>query len=592
MRTLVTCFLMLLLAVSGAVAATEVVLSNSRDWTDVYSVEIFGFLQGTTPMFLVSERHGTIILTRTLKETPVRVYSSKNPFVIGMRGTLVGQGFLNITEETPDNINLALGRRTNVTRFIITDPTYGYNAIALGSYAVLTRSWIIFADRNNLNTVLDFLGERKVDSILVYGQVDREVREALTSYPLEIINEAGDRFANNVEIVKRYKALADSRQVLMSNGEFIEGDLIGGGYPVLFIGKQNVPDKIAEYVRNSNIEVGVLIGNDLVSTATFVRRQLGISTFVKFARSGRNPTGPINEVEGLDVFYVPVLQLGIGIDSIVYNKVTSQLQVNLRNFVGVPTYFKGTYTVQDGQNTQVVGDLDPLFIDKGANKTVTYAMSPLSSDEVTAKAFVIFGESKGALELILSQAFNVSVVAVTDESDIIIEKVVFDKNKNRFDVVIKNVGSVDSYVRTELVDFLVDGIPRSYASPSTLHLRPGERGRSFIPAELTDADRDANPLVAVRAYYGKDPGALFKILDWKGQISVKSFDLWTWLPLIIILLLIILIILARRRKKKKHGQNGGHGPAHQHAHGHHAPAAEAGHHAAPGHKEDSAGTKT
>jgi hypothetical protein len=53
---------------------------------------------------------------------------------------------------------------------------------------------------------------------------------------------------------------------------------MSGEYPTLFIGTNNVPDEIRNYIKSSNIEVGVLIGNELVGSATTVRRETGIST--------------------------------------------------------------------------------------------------------------------------------------------------------------------------------------------------------------------------------------------------------------------------------------------------------------------------
>ena len=37
---------------------------------------------------------------------------------------------------------------------------------------------------------------------------------------------------------------------------------------MLFTGRENVPDQIKEYLKNSDISVGVLIGNELVGAAT------------------------------------------------------------------------------------------------------------------------------------------------------------------------------------------------------------------------------------------------------------------------------------------------------------------------------------
>ncbi len=61
--------------------------------------------------------------------------------------------------------------------------------------------FVLFADDRNFNDIVDFLSEGAVNDLIIYGQVDREVKDALAIYNPEIIN-LGDRFDNNIEIVK------------------------------------------------------------------------------------------------------------------------------------------------------------------------------------------------------------------------------------------------------------------------------------------------------------------------------------------------------------------------------------------------------
>jgi len=111
----------------------------------------------------------------------------------------------------------------------------------------------------------------------------------------------------------------------MSNGEFIEASIMSGDDPVIFIGKSTVPQQIQDYIKTSGFQVSVLIGNELINSATAIRRQLGISVFVKFAQGSRTPTGPIATVEDLDKFPMPRYAVDMGIYSIMYNKATGSL---------------------------------------------------------------------------------------------------------------------------------------------------------------------------------------------------------------------------------------------------------------------------
>ena len=123
-------------------------------------------------------------------------------------------------------------------------------------------------------------------------------------------------------------------------------------------------NKIKDLIKSSDIDVGVLIGNELVGTATFIRRQLGISVFVKFAQGARAPKGRISQVEALDMFYLPIYSLNIEVDSVKYNRATNQLEVTLKNTEDQAAYFIGTYslTASDGAR-QTVGDIGANFID-------------------------------------------------------------------------------------------------------------------------------------------------------------------------------------------------------------------------------------
>ena len=81
---------------------------------------------------------------------------------------------------------------------------------------------------------------------------------------------------------------------------------------------------------------------------------------------------------------------------------THQLEVTLRNMEDTATYFKGTYTVTSGEQLQTVGDVDPVFIEGLDIKTVVYDLDPIVGDQdIKAKVYVIYGESRGALERVL-----------------------------------------------------------------------------------------------------------------------------------------------------------------------------------------------
>ncbi|HII72108.1 TPA: zinc ribbon domain-containing protein [Candidatus Woesearchaeota archaeon] len=533
-------------------ASADIILVNSKDWRDVYSAMLYGGFQSTKAKFLVSDKHGPLILNSLDKTEPLEVHSSqRQPYVVGYKSVIEGAGFASVSEEKHDSMNLELAEELDVKKWVVLDDAYGYNAIAVAPYAALTKSYVLFANSRNIDEVVDLLDEKGVDELIIYGVVEREVRDALDQYDPEIINQDGDRFANNVEIVKKYREVYPQKQVVMTNGEFIESEIMSGAEPVLFIGRENVPDKIKEYIQSTDIEVGVLIGNELVGTATVVRRQVGISTFVKFAQGARAAAGAISLVEGLDRFPVPAVALGLEIISVKYNKLTGMIEITFRNNADIATYFKGTYTLKVGDQEFVFGDENPVFIGKNDILTMTYKVEGLEPDggEMTLKAYVIYGEAKNALEFVIDQTFTVSTVEVGDEAQVTITKLVYDKEADKFLVYLENIGEVDAYVDAELVDLMIMGSKETISSEDVLFLKKGVEDFLVIEAELSDQDLEDNPTVHVRAHYGEREDGLIKLLEGDFEIVIKSFDIWTYLPIAIILVLLLLLIFGRKKCK-------------------------------------------
>ena len=42
-----------------------------------------------------------------------------------------------------------------LTNFVILDDSYGYNSISVAPYATASKSWVLFADRNNIDDIVD-----------------------------------------------------------------------------------------------------------------------------------------------------------------------------------------------------------------------------------------------------------------------------------------------------------------------------------------------------------------------------------------------------------------------------------------------------
>lgn len=549
-------------------------ISNSEDWKDVYSVMLFANLNGGQSNFLTSAKHSSLLLYSIKNDDEIRVISSStNRFVVGYKDTLENEGYTNVEESVYNNVNLELAKQlTNIKKYIVVGDSYGYNALSAASYAAVDQYYVLFANTRNIRDIDNFLSQKNPTSLILFGQLDREVKTRLAKYNPEIVNKDG-RFENNIEMVKRYMKVKPIKQIVISNGEFIEQSLMDGVNPVLYIGKSTVPDEISQYIKDAGFEVAVLVGNELINSAQMVKSKIGISVFVKFAQGARAPTGSISQVEDLDKFPMPIYTLSISVDSITYNKATNSLEVTFKNNVALGTYVKSSITINDGANRILVGDDEAKFIDANDYRTFIYTKSSsgeqliIEGDEATADLYTIFGESKKSLDNILQLTMLISSVDIMDSTEIDIVDLVYDKSNKEFLISIKNIGSNDVYVDLEMPDVIINDEYTTLGTDKVSFIEAGNILTIPIKAVLTDADIDNNPQVTVKAYYGAREQALFKTKQATFEMKTKAGK-WIYYIIIAVVLIIIILIflLIKRRKKKNEHQQYSHAGAIHHVH--------------------------
>ncbi len=549
--------------------AAEQVIINSADWRDVYSGMLYARLEGKQGHFLTSERHARIILPSIPRSSEsMEVFSSRNnPFIVGYQALLENEGYQNVEELRTRNGNLEiLERLPNIDRFIIVDDSYGYNAISVAPLAVLGRYYVLFSNRNNVNQIVNTLEDRNVRELIIYGQTERSLRDALEGYNPTIIN-TGDRFENNIEIVERYQTLYRSihgqprRQAILTNGEFIEISIMSGADPVLFIGFANVPDHVREYIDRSDLEVGTLIGNELIGTATFIRRQTGLSVFVKFGQGARVPEGAIAQVEDLDRFPIPRYDLRLEIVAAMVNTATNNLEVTYRNLAPIATYFRPlSIRVSDSQQTTLVDIIDttPTFIDRNDYKTMLYplidgdgARIDLIGDEKTLNMTVIYGESPRSLEQELQASLRLEEVSIIDGAEIEIIDVSYVQRTSTFLVRVKNIGSVDAYATAEIHELIIDGDTYIFGTDQVVRVRPGRTATLSVETTMEEEDIPNNDQVRVKVLYGERENALIKIKEGVFPFKFAAPDIMLYVLIILIILLLILFFLNKKCRNCK-----------------------------------------
>jgi len=525
-------------------------ISNSENWEDVYSTLLFAKLNKVEASFLTSTPHGPLLLNTIPEDRVIQLVNSPdNPFVFNYESMIESRGYAIEDSFEFDSANLGLiDEMPDIKNFVIVDDSYGYSAIAVAPYAILTNSWVFFANRVNIAEIESIMNNRDVDQVLVYGYVEREVNDAMEKYSPKIIN-TGDRFKDNIAIVEEFKKLKETQQVLLSNGEFIEKELMSGTHPILFTGRTNVPNQIASYLKDSDITVGVLIGNELINAATNIRRSAGISVMVKFAQGARVRTSGVSAVEGLDLFYLPTPTLDLEVYSVKYNRASSQIEVTYHSKSNVPIYLKGTLTATSDDEQQRVGDLEPVFMAPEDYKTLTYPEVVLTGENLELEFFTLFGEVPTSMDYQLSGKVNMSLVNIIDKCDINVNYVKYNKQTESFFVKVKNKADTECYVDIEFHDIMINEIDQIIGSEGSKRIKAGGSDRIEIEQRMTPEDIDDNPFINLVAYYGEREDSLVKTFKGKFELEIERFTKITYAIIIIVILLILLAIYLWKLKR-------------------------------------------
>lgn len=558
MKTLVIAMLFLLLIIPAAFAEDQVVI-NSKNWQDVYSGSLYANLKKLDVHYIAEESHGVQLINEVLNRDKKKILllESKNePFIFGFESKIGEIGFEVEKFLSTDGIgtNLKLAQRivseTGLNSFIIIDGKLGYNALSVAPYALLTNSFVLFADRGNVDEMENFLNEN-AEEIIIYGHVNRDVKERLVKFNPEIIS-TGDRHQDNLEIVTRFLKKIDTKQILLTNGEVIEPGIFNREFPVLFIGTTNVPQHVIDFIQESDIRTGVVIGYDLFANAKKIRELTGIRIFLKYGQ-GRN-----EQLYALDIFPLPNYNPEVGIKAVRYNTASQQLEVIYENNGEVFAYVQAlshNLKVND-LSVAEVGDEHAFFLDGGEIVTITYDLdlNDYLDETITTQSKIVLGDTPGSLIKLLTIESTVEIIAAKDDSRIEISSVVYNKGTRRFEITIKNTGVEDVYADAEIVDLII-AEEKVTLGTEQQRIQPGRKGIFKIKALLEEVDMEDNSRIKVYIRYGAREDALIKRLTQEFALVIKSRNYKLAMLAVMVLAIVLLLSSIRKKRRKAVQQN-------------------------------------
>ncbi len=562
-RGVVLLFAFLLASLLAPSGIADSVIINSQDWIDVYSGMLYARITGNPSLFLTSKRYVTVLDKVLPPDDNVLVIESERlPYSANLGGYLRRQGYdpKTVFSRGGFALNLALARELNVTRFIIIDPTYGFNAVSVAPYAIATNAFVIFAEDKNIDQVFSFLAsQQKIDRLLVYGQVSETVLEKLSGFSPEII-DTGHRYKDNIEILNRYfQAVPDPKQAVLTSGEFLENQIMGGE-PVILVGKERVLENTVDFVKNSNLKTAVLIGNELTRAAKMLKDSTGLPVFVKVGQGIPMGLSEYEPIKALDMFYLPALVIRVDLGYVQYNTIEKTLEVVYRNS-GSRATLSGTISIMvDGAVVQTVGDKDLQRLERNETRGFRYSIDlseyVAQKRNLTADVFTIYGESPEIMDRAIAAQVPIRVSTANDQCELKLGRVTFDERTQRISVRLDNPSDADCYASINLIDLIINDQPQLVNYPGQAFIRAHSGGTFKIKQRMTPVDIADNPTVHVRVLYGAQDGLLFSIIDEIvpfGMAGEYTTIIIVGVIAVLLILVIVLFVLWRRSRKDRSG---------------------------------------
>jgi len=503
----------LILLLLPTAIAEDIIISNTASWQNVYSAGLYSALNGKDFKFLVSAKH-TEILVNELPRPPLKITvieSDRVPYVKRYANRLTTAGYTTDTILIPEETgNLDLAKRlTNIRDYIVVNPTYGYDAISATPYAVKTKSYVLFASPKNINEIDLFFNSVTPNSITLFGDVDQTVKEALSKYNPRILDE-GNRFSNNIAIAEEMRKLTNSEQAILTNGEFLENDVFYAGttgQPLVFIGQDRIPRASENYVKTAPYKVFVVLGNNLFGSAQLVKQTTGKPVIIKFAK-GTTDAGGYKNVQGLDIFKTPQIELLLTLDSIYYNADEQKVELNLRNEKAARTYAQNSIIIQDGTTPIVtLGDETGTTLSGFEIKTISHSedLSEYTTKNLTAQIIIPYGESQNSVEKAITATLPLPIVYEKDICKLEIKKAVYDEETQRFKITLETDKPCHS--RVTINNLKVNDTQTNIQS-ETIFIE--KTSIAEIKQRMDSVDIADNQEISVTARYGNQPNILIK----------------------------------------------------------------------------------
>ncbi len=522
----VVIFVIPVLILSSTATATSINLVNSKSWVDVYSVMLYGALNGERSFFVNSE--SITSLTRVIPSTvDVKLYESENPFIKNIDNQLATGGYNVIKQKEGKNLNLELDPQTG--RYILVGEGNYRIALSLAPYAVQEKAWVLFVNDDNLDEVVKRISH--ADFVLGVGNFKRDILKSIEPHFTDRINN-NNIFKDSQEIATRFPSL---KNVVIADGSMLEAEFFNTKNPVLLSGLNKILDDTYNFLEEHNVKNVIIVGNRLAVVGEQIRSRSNkkIAVFVKFGQSDAANNG---KIYALTMFPTPVPVPKLIVTKAIYNPSSQEVIAYFTNEGNIELYAISTITVKNkDKELGSASDKEAHFIGVGETLPVRYKI-PIPVDEITKDTVVEFYTSYGLmpsqLDTFLTMKnkygppFSTPLIVqeiADDDSQLTLMDAAYYKYAKRVGVTLNNPSTHKVYFAIKIKNLIVNGLEKDFFKKGLL--QAGQTKTFYIPVQLDDIDLEENEEFDLSILYGKDADFLLKTIKQNLPFKVKGGSL-------------------------------------------------------------------
>ena len=558
-----TLFLGLLVFLCALSSAAHVVV-NSADYRDVASAVFYANAVGDTVDYGYPSTTLQMAVLQVGPREIILMESESVPIHASYQSALQNNGATiseRMVSSDPFSFNLELAEKSGANSFIIVDPAYSYNLVVLFSYAKHSGSYVIFATKKNAGEVSSFLSSKASGKTLVYGTVDAEVLDALSSSGASYEQiETGDKYLDNNELVERFFESYDSqKQIVFADGTFFEPSITEGTFPIIFI-SNTIPtatyDLVNSLVETDEVDAAVLVKSDYTSAAYDMMKRINsnfetkqFSVFVKMGQAASSQPG---EVQPLVSYPLPAVVLDIGLSNLQYNTAKKEVELILANKGSIATYVTSSINVySDGELVGSVGDSEAQLMSREEVKGFGYPLTIENPGALTANLTTYFSSSKYNYEKALNAIVDMGKVDFIDDSALEVLTATYSPDADAVSVKYSNSGDKEVYFRTT-VEYSSDISSSTVDDAEVRMLEPGQTTVVRVAGLLITEEELPTILMSANTEYGGREGFLVNSMETPIELlEPEGLDPMLLLGLLLLVIVIIVAYLLTRKKGKK-----------------------------------------